>query len=275
MRDLKGGAVVPRDRKAFFAELRQGLFRGRLSQSQVDGLNHLIDTWQLEHRGHDPRWLAYCLATAFHETAHAMRPLRELGLGQRKRYGQRDHNTGHVYYGRGYVQLTWATNYRRAGTKLGLPLYRQPELALQPDISARILFSGCLEGWFTGRKLADYINRKRCDYVEARHVVNGTDRADLIAAYARDFESALFAQGNAGRQSAEPIITGKPMLQSKTNWGAIITMITGTATAVAAAIRDVADSIGPFGLAILAIAGISAALFIVRERRLKAELEGI
>ncbi len=111
--------------------------------------------------------------------------------------------------------------------------------------------------------------------MSARRVVNGTDRARLIAAYAQAFEAALNAARSANKVTGEISTTGKRMHRSKTNWSALITMITGGVTAIAAAIREVADSIGPMGLAVLAIAGTLAALVIMRERKLKADLEGV
>ena len=49
------------------------------------------------------------------------------------------------------------------------------------------------DGDFTGKDLADYIDEDNCDYVEARRIVNGTDRAEQIAGYAEKFEAALRA----------------------------------------------------------------------------------
>ena len=60
---------------------------------------------------------AYVLATAYHETAHTMKPVREYGgetyLKKKKYY---------PYVGMGYVQLTWDYNYKKASDKLGVDL---------------------------------------------------------------------------------------------------------------------------------------------------------
>ena len=93
----------------------------------------------------------------------------------------------HLFYGRGFVQLTWRNNYAKAGAKVGADLVTQPDLATQPETAAKIIACGMAEG------LADYITDSRCDYVAARRIVNGTDKADLIAGYARIFETALNA----------------------------------------------------------------------------------
>ena len=82
---------------------------------------------------------------------------------------------------------------------VGLPLVTNPDLALRPDVAARILKVGMEEGWFTGRKLADYLPRAGratlAQYTAARRIINGQDCAQAIAALALDFEAALVAGG--------------------------------------------------------------------------------
>jgi uncharacterized membrane protein YccC len=48
-----------------------------------------------------------------------------------------------------------------------------------------------LQGAFTGKRLSDYIGNGRRDYVGARRIINGTDRANEIAAIAEKFRTAL------------------------------------------------------------------------------------
>ena len=122
-----------------------------------------------------------------------MQPIEEFGKGAGRTYGAPDPRTGLAYYGRGLVQLTWLANYLKAGTKLGVDLVYHPELALRPDIAAQILFRGMIEGWFTGRKLADYFGPGHSDPVGARHIINGVDCAALIAGYYSYFLAALQA----------------------------------------------------------------------------------
>ena len=76
--------------------------------------------------------------------------------------------------------------------------------AVRKYAAAKILVRGCSEGWFTGKKLDDYLPG---DYRGARRVVNGLDKADLIAGYAREFEAALALLPDA------PVVT--PTLPSK------------------------------------------------------------
>ncbi len=124
------------------------------------------------------------LATTFHETARTMQPIAEFG-GKQRRYAP--------YYGRGFVQLTWEANYAKAGEVVGVDLVAHPDRAMELPIATAVLFDGMIDGWFTMRKLADYIASPRFDYVSARRIINGTDRAQVIAGYAFNFEKALRA----------------------------------------------------------------------------------
>lgn len=178
------------DRDKFFGSIRQHPFGGHLTDPQVAGTNAILDTW--EYRGDaDWRWLAYMLATAYHETAHTMQPIEEEGRGRGHKYGIPVN--GHAYYGRGYVQLTWDYNYKKMGGLIGVDLIASPERALDPEVAALIMFEGMERGSFTGKKLSDYFDDDTTDWVNARRIINGTDRARLIAAYATDFHDALTA----------------------------------------------------------------------------------
>jgi hypothetical protein len=191
------------DRAKFFDICRANLFGGVLSQTQVNGLTILLDAmlsarWPLG-------WAAYGLATAKWETAHTMQPIAEYGRGAGRKYGRPDPRTGHTYYGRGFVQLTWDYNYEKAGEKLRLDLLNKPDLAMKPDVAARIMIRGMVEGWFTGKTLAAYTRRGVVDYIGARRIINGNDRAVLIARIAEGFEAALRAAGyEAAQMRQEP-----------------------------------------------------------------------
>ena len=142
---------------------------------------------------HHLRQAAYMLATAKHETANTFAPIEEYGKGKGLPYGKPDRKTGLVYYGRGYVQLTWVKNYQTMGTVLGLPLYTQPDLALRYDVAYKIMSYGMTHGTFTGVALSRYINEGKTDYLNARKIINGTDKADLIAGYATAIEQMLLS----------------------------------------------------------------------------------
>jgi putative chitinase len=176
---------------AFFASIRANLFKGTLTQGQVDGINAIEAAWNTYGDG-DIRKFAYILATAYHETAFTLQPIAEYGKGAGHAYGQTDF-TGKAPYGRGFVQLTFRVNYLTADTDLALggKLASDYDLALQPDIAAKVIVRGMMEGWFTGRKLGDYINAVMFSFTAARAVVNGTDRAGQLALYADKFMTAL------------------------------------------------------------------------------------
>ncbi len=186
-------------RQDFYNYVREHVFPGHLSQGQVDGMEVLLDRG--EKQGADPRFVAYVLATAFHETDHTMQPVREIGLGRGRPYGNPDPlPNGHIYYGRGYVQLTWRTNYQLMGERLGIALADDPDRALDPPIAAEIIYLGMTDGTFTGKKLADYFNADTSDWYNARRIVNGLDRAQLIAGYGLGFYRAmLVADGETQR----------------------------------------------------------------------------
>lgn len=181
----------PINRKFFFDHLRLTLFDGRLRQPQVNGLNGFLNRWEAEHGDDDDRWLAYILATTHHETGRRFEPIEEAGRGRGRPYGRPDPVTGQRYYGRGFVQLTWKENYRKMGEALGVDLVGHPELALDFDISLRIIFYGMINGSFTGRRLSRYFNATTEDWRNARRIVNGLDRADDIASVARRYYAAV------------------------------------------------------------------------------------
>jgi len=160
---------------------------GKLTQPQVDGINFLVSVLE-EHQELSLAQSAYILATAWHETAKTMQPVIEYGSEKYLKSKQY-----YPYIGYGYVQLTWLSNYKRMGDYLKIDLVKNPKLALQADIAARVMIVGMKKGMFTGKRLSDYINQHKKDYVGARYIVNGTDKAELIAGYAEIFEKALEA----------------------------------------------------------------------------------
>lgn len=179
------------NRTFFYQYIRSTLFKGGLKQSQIDGINRFLDYWDARPDLEDVRYLAYILATVHHETDQKFQPIEEYGRGRGLLYGLPDPQTRQIYYGRGYVQLTWKRNYEFFTALLGKDLVNHPELALDPIISAEIIFRGMLNGSFTGKKLKDYFNAEREDWLNARRIINGTDKAANIANYARDFYASL------------------------------------------------------------------------------------
>lgn len=173
---------------------------GRLNQSQVNGFNAVLSAInQYGSPANKPAYVAYMLATAWHETASTMQPIAEYGKGKGRPYGKRiDVHGGRysdslpIYYGRGYVQLTWLTNYVFMKNRLGVDFVNNPELALNPKHATDIMITGMLEGSFTGKSLQKYITYGLYfEFVNARRIINGTDKATLIAQYAARFLDSL------------------------------------------------------------------------------------
>lgn len=194
------------DRQGFFGAVR-GLFGGHFDQSQVDGMNAILNAFERALPQGDDRWLAYMLATAFHETARTMQPVREaFWLSEEWR---RRNLRYYPFYGRGYVQLTWRANYEKAGAAVGVNLVANPDLAMRPDIAAAAMLVGMTEGWFRGDRrgrhtLARYFGPRTDDPSGAREIINGPEyktiggvrrlMADVIATYHTAFLKALRSQ---------------------------------------------------------------------------------
>ncbi|WP_246246056.1 chitinase [Mesorhizobium zhangyense] len=168
-------------------------------------------------RGTPDQHLAYMLATAFHETGGKMQPVREnltyssaaqirktwpsrfptVASAQpyvrtpqklaNKVYGGRLGNVGPddgwIYRGDGLPQLTGKTNFDKFGVKPGMDL----------KTAIRVMFDGMAKGMFTGAKLERYFGDGKEDPVGARAIVNGTDKAALIAGYYKNFLDSIVA----------------------------------------------------------------------------------
>jgi len=210
------------DRKAFFDSIRNGIFHGRLKQSQVDGLNVILDAWEATGL-QDLRWLAYILATVAIETGMRYQPIREIGthayftrlydiLGQNPARARTMGNTaagdGARYRGRGFVQITWKNNYARYRDEVeklfGVDILEDPDAALRPDVAAYILIDGMVKGAFTGKKLADFFNAHTTDWRNARRIINGLDKADLIASIAKEFYADLVTAAGTDHSTESP-----------------------------------------------------------------------
>jgi hypothetical protein len=205
-------------------------------------MNYLLDVWEKFFEQPNPRdgnkWLAYCMATVFHETGKKMIPVAENGG---KPYGNPPssywNKTGpynQAYYGRGHVQLTWDTNYKKGQDQLkkdyGLDvlIYQNAELMLQDEPSALILYDGMSVGWFTGVGLPKYFNSTTEDPVNARRIVNGTDQASTIAGYYWKFKPAI-VQTSTPAPTPDP--TPLPEMAGKVDivaTGTVVVSVNGT-----------------------------------------------
>jgi len=180
------------DHKKFFDGFKSD-FDDSLEQSQVDGIEFLLTAFENDMHWGDIRNIAYALATIYHECAGSMVPVEEgYYLGNEARVKKFQKTLRYFpFFGRGYVQLTWRKNYEHAGKALGIDFIANPDLLLDPQNAFDVLTLGMFEGWFTGKKLRDFIHGSVCDYKNARTIINGHDRAALIAGYAIKFERIL------------------------------------------------------------------------------------
>lgn len=181
------------DKAKFFAAVRADPFGGALSQSAVDGIEAILPAWD-SYGDDDKMKLGYILATAFHESDR-FKTMEEYASGSayegRADLGNTEPGDGKRYKGRGFVQITGRRNYWDWSNRLGIDLVANPERACEREIAARIIVEGMMLGTFTGKRLGQYIGDGRADLINARRVVNGTDRADLISSYAIEFTHAL------------------------------------------------------------------------------------
>jgi putative chitinase len=219
--------------QTFYDKIRP-LFGGKLTAGQVQGMEAIIAEFG-KRKLSDLRWLAYALATAFHETGKAMQPIEEnlrysaQGLANNwlHRYalspnvtpkipnalakklsgnpvaiannayanrignGNEASGDGWKYRGRGLPQTTGKANYQWAKALTGIDFVSNPDLMLSMEPSVKTMFEGMILGRYTGKKFADYFTNTVTDWVGARRIINGLDKAQLIADYAKRFHSAL------------------------------------------------------------------------------------
>lgn len=197
----------------FFAHVRGQLWP-KLTPEQVQGCETILKA----AAGVLPlAWVAYALATTYHETGYTMQPIHEKGsYAYLSMYdtGKKAADLGNTpeadgdgqrMAGRGYVQLTGTTNYRRATVELrkmgvigpDVDFVKTPDRVMEPQFAALILVYGMRDGWFTGKSLRDYLPSpaKLANFTAARRIINRMDRAADIAGYAVKFQAALVAAG--------------------------------------------------------------------------------
>lgn len=209
--------------QTFFTEYENG-FKVRLSAPQVSGLDRLLGFVQLDSDVNDVRWVAYMFATVKHECADTWQPIPERGndawfrqydppSAKAKRLRNTQPGDGARFKGRGYVQLTGRGNYESMGAQMGLgnALTTDPDRALDPLTAYRVMSLGMRKGFFTGKKLADFINDNGTDYQDSRRIINGQDQAEKIQEYAKTLEAVLRASltdAETHPEQAEPATAG-------------------------------------------------------------------
>ncbi len=75
---------------------------------------------------------------------------------------------GARFKGRGYIQITGRDNYRRIGTKIGVDLTKDPALANDPTIAAKILAA-----YLKSKETKIRVALAKGDLAAARKLVNG------------------------------------------------------------------------------------------------------
>jgi predicted chitinase len=201
------------DTAKFYSLVRDGDLLGPvLSPSEFEGLQAILEVASKRPDISAAR-LAYMFATAYHETAGTMQPIEEMGSdayltqmydiqGRKPQRAREMGNTspgdGIRYCGRGFVQLTWKNNYKKATDQLKFDFVTYPTWVMQPRFAAAIMVEGMFEGWFTGAKITMLpIDRKATEqeFIKARIIINGKDRAERIAGYALKFQEYLVQAG--------------------------------------------------------------------------------
>lgn len=209
------------NRKKFFDNFpKSSLDNKGLTAPRQEGFTAIFDAWDKRGTGLDIGGLAYALATAWHETGARMQPVRE-GFASTdagavaavtafckkkgiKNYAARQAN-GKSYYGRGYVQLTHADNYKKMGTTLGMgsKLFDDPDEVLDPEIGGDILVAGMIGGLFRPAKgkITKYFTADTHNWFDARELINGDKNVkvkgntktngQMIADYGKGFFAAL------------------------------------------------------------------------------------
>lgn len=252
------------DRAVFFARWRREF--GALRAPQVSAIEALLAALESDRHITDIRWAAYMLATVYHETAATMSPIDEFGstayfeqrYGSHTAVGRNLGNTqpgdGARFHGRGYVQLTGRRNYTVMSQRLldsygvSVDLATDPERAKDILTAYRVMSLGMRDGSFTGKSLRQYITGRRCDYVNARRIINGLDRAALVARHAEAFERIL----RAAAAGPQPATTDAATESTGTE-----TTVT-TATPVAGRVAPNGAAVATTGAAVVATAGATA-----------------
>lgn len=139
--------------------------------------------------------IAYVLATADHESA-GFATLEEFASGDayegRSDLGNNRPGDGRRFKGRGYVQLTGRNNYTAYAKRSGIRLVNLPFVLMNwASLSVYVIVDGMMRGAYTGRRLDEFVNAGKQDFRNARKVVNGLDKADKIAAQAREWLDKL------------------------------------------------------------------------------------
>ncbi|MBK7447860.1 MAG: hypothetical protein IPJ45_17920 [Ignavibacteria bacterium] len=154
------------NREYFFHNYKN--YFGRLNQSQVDGLEFLLS--KFDNENFSAEQVAYMLATVKWETAHTFQPIEERGGYNYFKYligklGIRNLIEANKFKGRGYIMITGRTNFEKFSLIMGIDFITNPELVREPENAYKIMIYGFVNGTFTGKKITDYIDGDKLDYL--------------------------------------------------------------------------------------------------------------
>lgn len=202
--------------KEFFKSEYARSFGKQLTASKAAAIFTITDAFEKDPEMKSLRWLAYILATSMHESNDTFQPVVEgywikpdsKRVAALYEYYRKNNpgalktifpngKTGTAYYGRGrVVQLTHSFNYRLASEKIygDNRLFDNPDMIItDASCDLAVTFRGMLEGWFTGYRLNQFfpLSSNKANWRGARKIINGLDKATLIAGYAMKFYDCL------------------------------------------------------------------------------------
>lgn len=156
-----------------------------LTKAQCEAVRLLV--MECEAQGvTDLRQIAYVLGTVYHECRFkSIKEIRAKPGSDVWKMQEAYWHTG--YYGRGFSQLTWLKNYKKFEAVVNMDLVKNPDLALIPKVGAMILVYGMKHGTFVSNGMASsirldrYFNETTTNWYDARRIVNGTFRAEMVA----------------------------------------------------------------------------------------------
>lgn len=179
--------------KKGFEKLYREVLKSNLTEKNWENIQFIFSCIEFDSYWSDYRQVANFLAQCGHESMWKYAPISEV----RARRGTALYDIQNKYwdtgfYGRGIIQLTHALNYKKMSKYVGIDLVKYPNKLIEDaQVSYTVAAKGMQEGIFTGKKLSDFIVGERCDYLNARKIVNGMDRAKDIEFYSKCIDSVL------------------------------------------------------------------------------------
>ena len=186
-------------------------WRDSLDSAESSDKQKVSEQWvydkAVEYGVTDKNQIAYILSTIKWECG--FKNQKEI-WGENKSYWKVDSETGQAYYGRGFVQLTHKYNYQKYtqiikdmwkdfkdndGNILkasDIDLVNNPDIILKSNELAIFIAIHWMKNWiFTWKKLDDFINDTKTDYIAARSIVNWSNKAKEFADNAQTYVDKL------------------------------------------------------------------------------------